>query len=99
MAKVQSHFNGKIIAISKKNFKKWWNNYTRIHIHMFVCVCVNNNKVQENKSKIHFAESKMLDANIHVIRIYNMTLVKRQSYMDGKQISGYQGLGNWEAVD
>ena len=66
---------------------------------MFVCVCVNNNKVQENKSKIHFAESKMLDANIHVIRIYNMTLVKRQSYMDGKQISGYQGLGNWEAVD
>ena len=32
-----------------------------------VCVCVNNNKVQENKSKIHFAESKMLDANIHML--------------------------------
>ena len=69
------------------------------HTYTYVCMCVNNNKVQENKPKIHFAESKMLDANIHMLEEFIIWHLWKRKVMDGKQISGYQGLGNWEAVD
>lgn len=41
--------------------------HTYVSTYTYVCMCVNNNKVQENKPKIHFAESKMLDANIYML--------------------------------
>ena len=67
---MQSHFNGEIIVISKNSKNDAGtiiHTHTHTDTHTYVPYVNNNNKWQENKHKINFAESKMPDAKGYML--------------------------------